>query len=245
MFDFLFKKKEGELLPLPFSTDIHCHIIPGVDDGSPSAEQSLHLIEKMASWGLKEIYATPHFTDVTFENTPEIISPICADLQQRLRASGIGAELVDYSFEYRLGEGFIRLMEQGSLRPLKGDYILVENSFLQPLNNLDSLLFELRLKGLHPILAHPERYAYYHGNRKAYEQLHAADTCFQVNLLSLAGYYGRGVRDLVLWMLDKGMVDFIGTDLHHDYHVETIDRFLRSKEWAKLRPRIRVINDEM
>ena len=243
MFDFLFRKKEGEMLPLPFTTDLHCHIVPGVDDGSPDLEHSLRLMERMAAWGIERIVATPHFTDVTFENSPATIDAPFAQLQQAAQEASLGARLIDYSFEYRLGEGFIGKLEADDLRPMPSGHILVENSFLQPLSNLDSLLFDIKLKGMRPILAHPERYAYYHPNRKIYERLRSEEVQLQVNFLSLAGYYGRGVQELVLWMIDKGLVDYMATDLHHQGHVEAIEKYLRSKHYKKLRPKLELLND--
>lgn len=244
MFDFLFKKKEEEMLPLPFETDIHCHIIPGVDDGSKDMGTSLELIGKMHEWGIRRIIATPHRTDETFENTPDIIDPIYSDLKDQLRQNNIQIDL-DYSFEYRMDEGFIRLKDARMLRPLKDNYILVENSFIQPLWNLDELIFDLKLKGFKPILAHPERYSYYHTNKKSYEHLHDSECLFQVNILSMAGCYGKGIQDLTLWMLEKGYIDFMATDLHHKDHVHAIDQFLRSKLYRKLRPKLQLMNDHI
>ncbi|MEG0948736.1 MAG: CpsB/CapC family capsule biosynthesis tyrosine phosphatase [Bacteroidales bacterium] len=242
MFDFLFKKKEEEMLPLPFETDIHCHIIPGVDDGSQDFETSLELIGKMHEWGIRKVIATPHRTDETFENTPEIIEPIYLELKKQLQDHGIDLGL-NYSFEYRMDEGFIRLKDANQLRPLKDKYILVENSFIQPLWNLDDLIFELKLQGYKPILAHPERYSYYHTNKKIYQHLHDSECAFQVNILSMAGCYGKGIQDLTLWMLEKGFIDFMATDLHHKQHVQAIDQFLRSKLYRKLRPKLQLKND--
>lgn len=242
MFDFLFKKKEAPLLPLPFQTDIHCHIIPGVDDGSQDPETSLELIGKMKEWGLRRIIATPHRTDETFENTPEIIEPIYRDLKKRLAEAGIEIDL-HYSFEYRMDEGFLQLKEAGKLRPLSGNHILVENSFIQPLWNLDNLIFDLKLQGFQPILAHPERYSYYHNNKKAYTHLHESECAFQVNILSIAGCYGKTVQDISLWMLEQGYIDFMATDLHHKEHVKAIDSFLKSKLYQKLRPKLQLKND--
>ncbi|MGL4292691.1 MAG: tyrosine-protein phosphatase [Bacteroidales bacterium] len=242
MFDFLFKKKEAEMLPLPFQTDIHCHIIPGVDDGSPDLETSVLLISKMKEWGINKIIATPHRTDEVFENSPENIEPVYRELKNVIQEKEISIDL-HYSFEYRMDEGFIRLKNSNQLRPLGNGYILIENSFIQPLWNLDELIFDLKLKGFKPILAHPERYSYYHGNKKIYSHLHDSECAFQVNILSLAGCYGKQIEELSQWMLEKGYIDFMATDLHHLKHVEAIDNFLRSKTYKKLRPKLNLKNN--
>ncbi|MEG1616196.1 MAG: CpsB/CapC family capsule biosynthesis tyrosine phosphatase [Bacteroidales bacterium] len=242
MFNFFRKKGEAELLPLPYTTDLHCHIIPGVDDGSRDLEMSLFLVGKMKEWGITSIIATPHRTDETFENTPDTISAPFHALKQAIEERGLGIELT-HSFEYRMDEGFIRLKEEGKLIPLKNNYILVENSFMQPLWNLDELIFDLKLKGFKPILAHPERYSYYFGNKKRYTEIHDAECDFQINILSLAGTYGKDVQNAAMWMLEQGYVDFIGTDLHHPAHAKAISEFLRSKQYKKLRPKLNVKND--
>ncbi|MDE7388376.1 MAG: hypothetical protein K2M97_03880, partial [Muribaculaceae bacterium] len=110
----------------------------------------------------------------------------------------------------------------------------VENSFAQEPWGLDRLLFDLRLKGYVPILAHPERYLYYSQfNRERYRTLHDTGLLFQINLLSLAGGYGKEEKQAALWLLEQGMVDFIGTDIHRRSNADTIDEYLRSKEYIR------------
>lgn len=242
MFDFIFRNKEKETLPLPYSTEIHAHVIPGVDDGSQKMETSLELITSLCEFGVKKLIATPHRTDETFENTPDIIEPIYQNLKAELRKNNIPIDL-HYSFEYRMDEGFIALKDANKLRPLDSKHILVENSFIQPLWNLDELIFELKLKGFIPILAHPERYSYYHMNKKEYTHLHESECNFQVNILSFAGCYGKTVQEVCYWLLEKGYVDYMGSDLHHMEHIKAIRHFLQSKHYKKLRSMLNIKND--
>ena len=211
MFDFLFKKKKDTKLILPYKTDIHSHLIPGVDDGAKDIDSSVFLIKKLSDWGVERIITTPHRTDETFENSVEIIEPKYQELLLRLKSESIDIDL-QYSFEYRMDEGFIRLRDNDLLRPLSGKYILVENSFIQPLWNLDDLLFDLKLKGFHPVLAHPERYNYYHSNKSVYKHLKSLEVLFQVNILSFSGCYGKEVQEISIWLLKNNMVDFVSTD---------------------------------
>ena len=159
MLDFLFRKKTNTIPTLPYTTDIHSHLIHGVDDGSKDIETSIQLIKKMKSWGVERIITTPHRTDETFENSVEIIEPKYLEIVKRLKDESIEIDF-NYSFEYRMDEGFLKLRDKNLLKPLKDKYLLVENSFIQPLWNLDDLIFDLKLKGFFPILAHPERYNY-------------------------------------------------------------------------------------
>jgi len=231
MFNFLRKKRDTPA-ELFFHTDIHSHIIPGIDDGSPSADTSAKLIQRMKSWGLTRLIATPHVTESTFENTPEIMDRAMNSLKAVLESRDIDIEL-SHSAEYRLDDLFNREFANGRIAPFPNDYLLVENSFIQEPWGLDETLFDLKVKGYNPILAHPERYAYYHSQKERYKKLHDDGTMFQVNLLSLAGHYGRDVRKIAEYLISQGMVDFIGTDLHNDRHADAIEAYLSSKDYQR------------
>jgi tyrosine-protein phosphatase YwqE len=227
MFNFFRKQKEpGKLW---FSTDIHCHIVPGVDDGSPSADVSADLIERMQSWGINRIIASPHVTNVTFENTPETIAPAMQQLHDELQRRGNSINVANAA-EYRIDELFLKQLESGNLMTYPNDYILIENAFIQEPWELDQLVFDLQVKGLRPILAHPERYYYYYPHRERYRALHDAGLKFQINVLSLAGHYGKQEKSIAEHLIDNGLVDFVGTDLHNMSHVESIDKYLMSKD---------------
>ena len=97
------------------------------------------------------------------------------------------------------------------------------------------MVFELQLKGYTPVLAHPERYVYYHSTPHIYKELHDQGLLFQVNLLSLAGYYQSNIKEMAWKLLENGMVDLIGSDLHHMQHAAHITKFIGSKEYEKLK----------
>lgn len=101
------------------------------------------------------------------------------------------------------GRLFLAELEKGSIRPLPNNFLLVENPFVQEAWDLDNRLFDLNVKGYRPVLAHPERYTYYFPHPERYEQIHAAGTLFQVNLLSLAGYYGKEIKRVAEILVEK------------------------------------------
>lgn len=238
-------KKRTEKANLCFATDIHCHIIPGIDDGSPDVNTSVELIERMKGWGINRIIASPHVTQDTFENTPETITSAFTALKTELEARNIDVAL-SHSAEYRIDEFFLSQLECGKIVPLPGNYLLVENPFFQEPWNIDQLLFDLKVKGYKPILAHPERYFYYYGNKRArYDELHNVGTLFQVNLLSLAGYYGKDEKVIAEYLVEKGYVDFIGSDLHRHVHADAIDAYLASKDYRKIAPKLHLLNDKI
>lgn len=245
MFKF-FSKQSEEVAKLFFKTDIHSHVVPGIDDGSPSVERSLELIARMKNWGLEKLIVTPHVTQDTFENTPEIISEAYGRLQAGLQESGIEIDM-DYSAEYRIDEMFVEQLEGGIVRRLHGDYLLVENSYIQEPYNIDQILFQVSMNGYHPILAHPERYMYYYNKPKRYDELHSNGILFQVNLLSLAGYYGKEAKKVAEMLIEKDYVDYLGTDLHRRTHVEVMEKYLQSKDYRRHREKLegRIKNDEM
>lgn len=227
-------KKNREAQPLFFHTDIHCHVLPALDDGSPDIETSLRLVDRMASWGLKRIIASPHVTDSTFPNNPSTVAPALDKLRKALAQAGADVQLAN-SAEYRVDDLFARHRADGILMPLPGNYLLIENSFMQEPWNIDQVIFDLQVDGFRPILAHPERYSYYWDNKARYKALHAAGANFQINLLSLAGHYGKDEKKIAEMLIDEGLVDFIGTDIHRDAHLESIDRYLASKDYLRHR----------
>lgn len=231
---------------LPFATDLHCHLVPGVDDGSPDAATSVKLIEQIHSWGIDRIIATPHLTAGTFENTPATLDPALDALRRELQASGIEVEL-SRSSENRLDDFFTAQLRAGNVIPLPGNNLLVELPWVQEPLQLDSLLFELKCEGYGVIIAHPERYAYYRHHRDRYASLHSQDNKFQVNLLSLAGYYGKAEKQVALHLIEQGMADYIGSDIHNQRHVDAIDQWLRTREAAKVLHAAapRLLNDKL
>lgn len=245
MFNFFSKKSQSDE-KLFFTTDIHSHVVPGIDDGSPSVERSVELVQRMMGWGLEKFIVTPHVTQDTFENTPDIISGAYSELQEGLRQAGIEIDM-DYSAEYRVDEMFVEQLEEGIVRRLHGNFLLVENSYIQEAYNLDQILFQISMKGFRPILAHPERYIYYYDKRQRYDELHGNGILFQVNLLSLAGYYGKEPKKIAEMLIEKDYVDFVGTDLHRRAHAEIIEKYIGSKDYRRHREKLegRIMNDQL
>ena len=232
MFGKLFKRKK-EQVKLFYHTDIHSHIMPGVDHGSQSLEQSLEMLRAEQAMGISHVILTSHVTAVTFENTRESLMDAFLKLKDAVTDEGLDIEL-SLSAEYRMDEFFDKEYAADHLIPMPGKHILLENSFQQELMNLDELLFDLQVKGYHTILAHPERYTYYSRRRKRYEQLHNAGAKFQVIILSFTGYFGEEARDSALWFVRNGMIDYLGSDMHNIKHAHIIMDYINSKEWRKL-----------
>lgn len=219
----LFRKKIT--LPDNFSglqADMHSHLIPGIDDGSPDMETSIRLIRGLMDLGYRKLITTPHINADIFPNTPAIIRAGEAAVREELQRQRIGVEF-KAAAEYLMDERFSQLLAAGEpLLTLKENLVLVELSFAVPAINLKEILFDMQLRGYQPVLAHPERYLYFGANKKWYEQLRDAGCYFQLNLLSFAGHYGPDSHQLAEYLVKRQYVDLLGTDLHHEKHLETL-----------------------
>ena len=223
MFSFFSKKnKEAAITQLPFQTDIHSHILPGIDDGSPDIETSLKLVRGIYNLGITKTVATPHVIADMFRNTPETINNALLLLQAACKKEKINIEITAAA-EYMLDDYFIKLLRSGTpLLTIHKNVILTEQSYATPTSNLNEISFELVTAGYLPIMAHPERYPFYHNNYDAYSHLKDMGFLLQVNMLSLTGYYGKPVAKAARYIFDNDLADLVGTDMHHERHLQTL-----------------------
>lgn len=230
MFNFFSKAPKSN--KFWFKTDIHCHVLPGIDDGAQETDASLAIISDLAEMGIERIIASPHITQATFENNAETLDAAQASLDAALAAAGIDIP-VTHSAENRIDDLLINNIKNNTLLTLPGNYVIIENSFMQEPMQIDDIVFDLQVRGYHPILAHPERYGYYHNHPGRYRQLHEKGLLFQVNALSLAGAYGRSQKKMGEYLIEKGYVDFIGTDSHNTTHTALLKKYLSTKDAAR------------
>jgi protein-tyrosine phosphatase len=235
MFSFLKKKKESTPL-VDFSligTDIHSHFIPGIDDGSDSLETSMTLIKGLVDLGYKNIITTPHVMSDHYPNSSEDILTGLAKVRERLITEGVNVK-IHAAAEYYLDEYFLNLLNTEPLLTLWDNYVLVEMSFYSPPRGWEDYFFKIALKGYQPILAHPERYPYFHKSYVEYKEIKEKGVALQLNVLSLIGYYGESVKKTAFRLLDDKLIDFIGTDMHHVRHLETVKEQLKSPDIQKI-----------
>lgn len=214
-------------------TDMHSHLIPGIDDGAPDLGTSVNLIRDLQEMGFKQLVTTPHIMSDLYPNTPEVILNGLEQVRKAIKQEGIDIT-IHAAAEYLLDEGFAGKLAAGNLLTLKGKYVLVEMSFIAATPNLDQLLFDMQTKGYRPVMAHPERYAYFGGDLKRYERLKDQGCLLQMNLLSLLGYYGKDVKQVALKLLKAGLYDLAGTDLHHERHRMALQALLSDHRAAKI-----------
>ena len=201
---------------------MHSHLLPGIDDGSPDPETSIQLIKGLAALGYKKLITTPHVMWDLYRNTNEIIRTAHKTLTAELKKAAVAIDL-QAAAEYYLDEHFIQLLDTNTpLLTLKNKMVLIEFSFISSPFDLKDILFKLQIKGYQPVLAHPERYLYIGSNKGFYDELKEAGCLFQVNLLSLSGYYGRGAAELAQYLIKKNYVNLLGSDLHHVRHLDAL-----------------------
>ena len=239
------KKKEQNLEPLDFSalkTDIHSHLIPGIDDGSPDMETTVNLIKQMQKLGFTKLITTPHVMSDCFQNSSETILNGLADVRSELKIQNINIEIdaaaeyyIDYDFEQKIGkEKFLTFGD---------NYLLVELSFMEAPQNFYNIIFKLQLEGYKVVLAHPERYNYY--QMKDYDDLVSRGVLLQINWLSLIGYYSPQIKSKTEDLIAKEIVSFVGTDCHNMNHAELYKECQGNKAWHDLNNSGKLLNSTL
>jgi tyrosine-protein phosphatase YwqE len=224
----LFGKKTGLKDYSMLSTDLHSHLIPGIDDGAETIEDSIQLIRALVDLGFTKLITTPHVMSDYYKNSREIVYAGLKQIREAAAKAGIpvtleaGAEYYcDFEFEQKIGKE--------ELLTFSDNHILMEISYLQAPDNLDSVLFKLQLEGYKPILAHPERYPFWYHDFEKYEALKDRGVLLQVNLASLTGYYGTGARRTAERLIDRNMVDLFATDVHKMSHIPLYQKALNER----------------
>ena len=204
------------------NTDMHSHLLPGIDDGATDPGNSVQLIRGLQDIGYSKFITTPHIFWDMYKNDPTTIKSAHQNLQIEMNKLGMNTPLHPAA-EYYLDDHFDELIElKEPLLTIKDKMVLVEFSFINAPINYKNQLFQLQIGGYQPILAHPERYLYLGANKKVFDDLKSAGCLFQVNLLSIAGYYGKPTQEMAQYLLKKNYIDLLGTDLHHLRHLEAL-----------------------
>lgn len=190
-------------------TDWHSHILPGVDDGIKTIEDSLEVLKAYEELGFSKVWLTPHVmedypneTEFLRNRFEELKNAWKGDLEIRLASEN----MLDTLFEDRLQtKDFLPIGENGN-------HLLIETSYYTPPFGMAEMIEKTRAIGYFPILAHPERYRYM--DEKEYKKLKEDGVIFQLNFLSLVGGYGEQAQKKAEWLLHNGMIEIMGSDIH-------------------------------
>ena len=241
MFNF-FTKKEFLVDYLAGFIDIHNHILPGIDDGAKNVEESIELIKGFREFGVNKFICTPHIMHNYYDNTPKSIKKSFKKLKKELNKRNMDDVRIAHAAEHMIDENFEHLLDNNGVLPLNSNHILVEMSYLQPSINFDISIKKITKNQFFPVFAHPERYMYLHDNLSTYHKFKEQGILFQLNMLSLSGYYGGDIQKVALKLLDNSMYDFIGSDVHNLKHLNFLKNSVQldKKRLNKLLP---VINN--
>ena len=204
--------------------DMHSHILPGIDDGASDVAQALSYVKALENLGFEKLICTPHIYKDLYPNTKDSIRNAQRLLQDSLDKENVKLKLSSAA-EYMLNQDFDK---DGDLCTIENEYLLVEMSYLSESPNINEIIFDIQITGIQPILAHPERYTFYFRDKSRLKQLKEKGCHFQLNLLSILGYYGKEVRLLAEALLKENLYDFAGTDLHHEKHLMTLTEAVQS-----------------
>jgi tyrosine-protein phosphatase YwqE len=213
--------------------DMHSHFIPGIDDGAQTMDDALQLLRGMQEMGYRKLITTPHIMGDHYRNTPEIILRGLKNLQNTAQADGLNLELAAAA-EYYDDFDLEQKLQQERLLTFGNDYLLFEVSYLNEPQNLSALIFNLRTTGYTPVLAHPERYPFWYNKFEIFEEFKAKGVLLQLNINSLTGHYSPRAKKIAEQLIDKNMVDFLGSDCHHIHHQQLMRNALHQKSLHKL-----------
>jgi protein-tyrosine phosphatase len=229
----------------PVGIDLHSHLLPGLDDGAQTIDDSIKLIKGLLALGIRKAITTPHVMHDFYRNTPDMIKKSLSAVSKELSIQGIEFS-IEAAAEYYLDEGLLEmLIKEKELLCFGDKYLLFELSFMNEPSILKEIVFQMQLKGFKPVLAHPERYLYFHYNTDKLKDLKNSGVYFQLNLNSLSGYYSPEARKSAEWLIDQNMIDFVGSDCHAEKHLLALqDTLQKSKYMHKVR-QLRLLNEQL
>ncbi len=242
MFDWISKLWKNELEIIDFSilkTDMHSHLIPGIDDGVNTIEESLKIILKLKELGFTKIITTPHTMSDVYNNSPQTIRTECEKIHRTLRELQYDISL-EFASEYYVDFEFQRKIDQQEFLVFGDNFLLIEFPFIDKPHNIDNIIFNLQLQGYNVVLAHPERYLYY--SMKDYKNLTNKGVFLQLNLLSILGYYSKEVKIKAEKLIRDNMISFVGTDCHNIRQAELLKDCFTNPLWHQLSQSGKLLN---
>jgi len=242
----LFKKTPTILPDLSFiGADMHSHLLPDLDDGLKTLDETIVFIDELYKLGYSKLICTPHIICDMYPNSPETILPKLEMVHSELKKTNINIS-VEAAAEYMVDIEMEKHISSGQpLLTFGRNLILIEMSYMGASPNIEQVIFQLRLKGLQPVLAHPERYIFYHNDFENYHRFVDLGCLLQVNLLSLLGYYGRPVKIIAEKLLKNKMVDLLGTDMHHERHLAALKELASKKYFYKMMEGVEIKNKKL
>jgi protein-tyrosine phosphatase len=224
--------------------DMHSHLLPGIDDGAKDINDSIELMQGMYNAGIRKFITTPHVMADIHRNTPSTISNAYHDLKIALKEYE-HLNNIHHAGEYMMDDQFEGKLHQKEVTCVFDNMLLVETPILNRPFNIETNIFQIETAGYVPILAHPERYMYLFRQHKDYYDLKNRGCLFQLNVLSLTGYYGKMEKEAAIWLLENNLVDLLGTDMHHKRHLANFKHYKIEKRIVKMLEKSTFLNNKL
>ena len=237
-------KKTDYTLPDFYQVDLHSHLIPEIDDGSKSMEQSIEMIKELKNLGFKKLITTPHTMSHRYPNSKDEILRSFEKLQEEVIRQEIDIKL-EVASEYYYDEHFMDLIKNKDLLSFGDNYILFEMSYTTPVYGLEQTVSEIHKAGYKPILAHPERYVYFSSNLEKYKVIKDTGLLFQLNVNSLDGFYGKNAQNAAKYLVQEGLINFVGSDTHRPNYVESLKKSLGNKIFRNIEMTNQIRNNNL
>jgi protein-tyrosine phosphatase len=213
---------------------MHCHVLPGVDDGLQQLDDSLVCLRQWAAWGVRHVIATPHISQDLYPNTTDNLRRHADALRERIEGEALPITF-SVAAEYMTDELFVARLQANDLLSFGAQrFVLIETGWAILPRQLPQWLFQLQVQGYRPILAHPERYRYFWARPDALGQFREQGCLLQLNTMSLIGRYGREARRVAHYLIKQGWVDFVSSDLHRVSDLQQLEAAMRTDEYQKL-----------
>ena len=238
------EREAGDAPVLPIETDIHSHLLPGLDDGVVDLESALHLLSALERMGYRRLVTTPHVMADAYRNSTLEIREGLESLREAAASHGLGLE-IDAAAEYYLDEEFQRRLASGDILTIGGEWVLFESSYYNEPFALEERIYEINARGYRPLLAHPERYRYVRDPGRFYGRLREMGVGFQVNINSLGGHYGQDARIKAEWLAERGWITFLGSDVHSIQQVRSLESVRDSGILTRVVARNDILNDTL
>jgi len=243
----IFKKNNRLKTPIDLSVlgcDIHSHLVPAIDDGSKSIEDSVNMITQLHELGYKKFITTPHIMGDGYKNTPATILGGLEKVKIALKEANIPIE-ISAAAEYYIDFDFEKKLDNETLLTFGNNYLLFEVSYMNPPDNLNHIIFKMKNQGYKPLLAHPERYNFWHRNFEMYESFIDKGVLLQLNINSLTGYYSIPTKRIAEQMIEKNMISFVGSDCHHTGHINLLREVVYEKHMELLINKGKLLNKSL
>lgn len=249
LFGKLFGAKRPELEPADLArlqVDLHSHLIPGIDDGSPDVATSIELLSSFKELGYRKVVTSPHVMADGYRNTPETILGGLDKVRAEIDRQGLEIE-IEAAAEYYLDHELENLVKHKKVLTFGGSnkYLLFELPFISEPAVLFQVVFSMQTHGYKPVLAHPERYQFWYGSYEKFEELKDRGVYLQLNMIALSGAYGPGAKKIAERLIDDGYYEFIGSDCHNSNHIQAMRNTLHQPYLHTLLDSGKLLNSQL